>query len=433
MTASVVIDETEKSWKVHVHGNEVPSTCNVLSRYPTHISSALTLCELIATIDNSVLCPGNPDEKFVELYDKKGEVKGDRGNGTVVAVVKEASVEDLQGNPCSKTIRRVDCDVIIDRSSFHCENCRLFRKTLRSAYCRKKENQHENTMASSHAKYSSLTSEEKSLRLKNIHQSLRRTQQQVKNLEEKISMLVEKNSISLVEDDANDIQSIITEVSPVVEKNFELDSPERIFWEQQAKFNALKNKRQMRWHPLVIRFALNLKYLSTSAYNAARHSGVIHLPSERTLSDYTHWTTPHAGVQHDFIEKLDSFLNDVPCEHRHCALLMDEMKIKSGLVFNKHSGALVGFVDLGRVNSDIQQVMEKKEPANGNIASQTLVFMARAIFKPSLTMPIAHYFSSNLTGTLIFLCVCVYLMYIIYTRRTNIPTSLGSHRGSGAI
>ncbi len=29
--------------------------------------------------------------------------------------------------------------------------------------------------------------------------------------------------------------------------------------------NSLKDKRQMRWHPLVIRFALNLKYMSSSA------------------------------------------------------------------------------------------------------------------------------------------------------------------------
>ena len=28
-------------------------------------------------------------------------------------------------------------------------------------------------------------------------------------------------------------------------------------------------------------------------------------------------------------------------------LLLDEMKIKSNLVFDKHSGELIGFVDLG--------------------------------------------------------------------------------------
>ena len=51
-------------------------------------------------------------------------------------------------------------------------------------------------------------------------------------------------------------------------------------------------------------------------------------------------------------------LEDVPCKQRHSILLMDEMKIKSGLVFNKHSGTLVGFVDLGSVNRDIDLAIQ---------------------------------------------------------------------------
>ena len=33
---------------------------------------------------------------------------------------------------------------------------------------------------------------------------------------------------------------------------------------------------------------------------------------------------------------------------------MDEMKLKSGLVFNKHTGAFSGFVDLGSSNRDME-------------------------------------------------------------------------------
>ena len=36
-------------------------------------------------------------------------------------------------------------------------------------------------------------------------------------------------------------------------------------------------------------------------------------------------------------------------------MLVDEMKIKSGLVFNKSSGNLVGFMNLGDVNDDIEK------------------------------------------------------------------------------
>ena len=79
----------------------------------------------------------------------------------------------------------------------------------------------------------------------------------------------------------------------------------------------------MRWHPMVIGFALNLKYLSASAYQAVHLSGVINLPSERTLSDYTHWTSPHSGVQLKFVEDFHKALTaNLPVAQHKCVLLM---------------------------------------------------------------------------------------------------------------
>ncbi len=99
----------------------------------------------------------------------------------------------------------------------------------------------------------------------------------------------------------------------------------------------------MKWHPLVVQFALNLKYMSTSAYRAVHQSGIINLPSERTLSDYTHWASAHSGVQVEFIEHFTLESDVSSPAQRQCALSMDEMKIKSRLVFSKRTGS---FVDL---------------------------------------------------------------------------------------
>ncbi len=75
--------------------------------------------------------------------------------------------------------------------------------------------------------------------------------------------------------------------------------------------------------------ALNLKYLSSNAYRALCESGMIALPSERTLFDYTHWVTPHTGVQCEFVEQLKlSMESELPSKPHHIALSMDEMKIK---------------------------------------------------------------------------------------------------------
>ena len=234
--------------------------------------------------------------------------------------------------------------------------------------------------------------------MRNLHQSLRSTKQQVKRLESKAEALIQKKSVALQPADAEDISRIVTDVTQDVKDSFPVDSPQRVFWEQQAKYNALRDKRQMRWHPLMIRFALNLKYLSSSAYRGIMESGLISLPSERTLIDYTHWITPHSGVQYEFIEHLKSELErDLPTRPHNCTLMMDEMKIKSGLVFDKHNGTLTGFVDLGSVTNDIELVLSDLSCERA-LAEHAFVFMARAIFKPTLCMPVAHFFSSSLSG-----------------------------------
>ena len=81
-------------------------------------------------------------------------------------------------------------------------------------------------------------------------------------MEAKVKKLLNDQAVPLQDDDAADIVHLIADVSPVVKEKFAEDSPQKVFWEEQVKYNSLKDKRQMRWHPLIIRFGLNLKYLS---------------------------------------------------------------------------------------------------------------------------------------------------------------------------
>ncbi len=349
VTTSLVIN-SDRSWCAQFQGKKVPPSCSMLSSISTIITSQEVLSELISVLDKATLCHGNSDAAFCDIYaDKGGVVRGERGSGQTIAFLDSTPIP---------TIRKVDCDIIC-KGVNSCAACKSFRSTLRSALCRQKSSvQDVHTAASSHTKYATLTSEEKTSRMRQLHQSLISSKKHTQQLQLKVVQLIENHSVSLQEEDEADLSSIVAEVDKVVEEKYPEESPQRIFWDQQKKFNALKNKRQMRWHPLVLRFALNLKYMSTSAYKAMRQSGIIHLPSERTLADYTHWTTPHSGVQLEFVERYSSMLQDVPCGHRHSALSMDEMKIKSGLVFNKSNGTLVGFVDLGGVNRDIEMLVQ---------------------------------------------------------------------------
>ena len=55
---------------------------------------------------------------------------------------------------------------------------------------------------------------------------------------------------------------------------------------------------------LSIKWCLSLKLQSSSCYNALRSSGVIKLPSDRTLWDYTNWTKATTGLNTDVDKQL---------------------------------------------------------------------------------------------------------------------------------
>ena len=98
----------------------------------------------------------------------------------------------------------------------------------------------------------------------------------------------------------------------------------------------------------MIRFAMNNKYLSGTAYQAQHQSGIINLPTERGLSDHTHCTSPHRCVQLEFIEQFQSMLNnEVGCKQYQCKVSMDEVKLKSGLVTTIPQASFAGLLTLG--------------------------------------------------------------------------------------
>ena len=66
-----------------------------------------------------------------------------------------------------------------------------------------------------------------------------------------------------------------------------------IFWKQQHQ--ALQKETGVWWHPLIIKWCLYLHHCSSGAYKVLRNSKLLHLPSERTLRDYTDFISTGAG------------------------------------------------------------------------------------------------------------------------------------------
>ena len=163
--------------------------------------------------------------------------------------------------------------------AMRCNHCKRFRAHLRVKRSRRSNSDLSSAVADdSHTNYSDLTKDELIDRLKNVQKSRKAIRSRCAKLARE---LIKKDGVKVTDDDESDIQALIDKVAPDVEEKYGEDSPQSIFWHEQRKYNSLKNKRQMRWHPLVVRFAL---YSSRVAYRTATSSGFLVLPSERLHS-----------------------------------------------------------------------------------------------------------------------------------------------------
>ena len=69
--------------------------------------------------------------------------------------------------------------------------------------------------------------------------------------------------------------------------------------------------------------------------------------SGRTLRDYKNAIRPSAGFNKEIIDELIKTSAPLLGYQRFIVLSFDEIKIQDNLVFDKHSGELIGYVDLG--------------------------------------------------------------------------------------
>ena len=98
----------------------------------------------------------------------------------------------------------------------------------------------------------------------------------------------------------------------------------RLFWEKQLKASLTDDMRQVRWHPCMIKWCLNLKLLSTSAYHALRTSGFVTLPSERTLRDYTSYFSNQPGFMNEIDNQLFAEVSpSLPSSRRYISIIID--------------------------------------------------------------------------------------------------------------
>lgn len=109
-------------------------------------------------------------------------------------------------------------------------------------------------------------------------------------------------------------------------------------------FAAGNSMKGIRWHPLMIRWCLFLRHQSSKAYETLRQSGCVHLPSQRTLRDYSHCVRAGAGFSDDVDQQLLKSIKSSSSTDKLFILLLDEIHLKEDLVFNKQTGETISVI-----------------------------------------------------------------------------------------
>ena len=204
----------------------------------------------------------------------------------------------------------------------------------------------------------------------------------------------------------NGLQRIMSTENLKVAKSFPPNSFQQLFWQQQHEAALKSNAKGMRWHPMIIRWCLYLRHRSSGAYDTLRESGCLKLPSQRTLRDYTY----HVKAKVGFSSEVDTMLmraaelSQSKELAQYVILLIDEMHIREDLVYDKHSGELIGFTNLGDINQHLvafeHSITDEAAPSI-TLANSMTTFMVRGLFN-KLQFAYVQFPCANVSGDLLY-------------------------------
>ena len=149
----------------------------------------------------------------------------------------------------------------------------------------------------------------------------------------------------------------------------------KLFWEEQQKYLSSSSSSSIRYHPMIIKYCLSLAAKSSSSYSDLRYnsrtgSGVLILPSLRTLRDYNNnYIRPKRGFNNEVVDELNKKTELFSKSERYVAILFNKTKIQEDLVWDKHIGERIGFVDLGDMKLHYSPVL----------ATHILVFLVKVL------------------------------------------------------
>ena len=393
------------TWEAFAYGHKLdPCQCQPLHGITPHLNSA-SLQHLIHVLDTSTICAGHPDEKYVSMLKAKKGKRVIASDGCTRAYLDEQGQVTLNGHLYPFTVRSAGCEILCHGSK--CHSCMSYRAVLRAMYTRwitHSPSRHTTTSSKTNFRY--LSTPEKAERYKELKGRSLSAESTVKRLKERIKQVMSNHSIEIDQELHNDLSQIMEEHNHAVVNDFPEGSFQQLFWNQQLQA-VRTDKRQVRWHPLIIKWCLHLKMLSSAAYHALRTSGFLTLPSERTLRDYTNIVRGAVGIQPEVNAQLikEAKVTTLQDFEKFVAVAFDEVKIREDLVYDKHTGQVVGFINLGNFNHQLHALTEACESCTtfkaDTVATHMLVFMVRGLFT-NLEYPYAQFTTTTASGVQLF-------------------------------
>ena len=154
------------------------------------------------------------------------------------------------------------------------------------------------------------------------------------------------------------------------------------------------------------RWCIYLRHQSQGAYETMRQC--VALPSQRTLRDFTHHIQPSPGFSAEVDTQLYEAAKLEQCREREkfMVLLLDEMHVKEDLVYDKHTGELIGFTNLGDINFHLLALersssIDSSKPPSKILANSMMTFMVRGVFS-HLQFPYVQFPCNSITGDLLY-------------------------------
>ena len=218
------------------------------------------------------------------------------------------------------TIRHINCEFMLKEKSksTRCLSCREYRYVLKSTLRHLKIPEPGNAclQVDPRTNFRYLTTPQKLEKLRSLRDRLRRSEQQVSRAKQALAKHIEIHGVKLDVSTSNDVLSIMEANKDKVESQD--DQFCKLFWEQQLKAKCVKGKQGMRWHPAIIRWCLYMHHRSSGAYTTLQKSGIISMPSERTLRDYRHFNASASGFSRDTdLQLLETRKIRRSCKVRH--------------------------------------------------------------------------------------------------------------------